>query len=52
MTMLHEQVILGCHFAGVDTKITGVGISVKSTGSVLFELFVSANYTANTSFYR
>lgn len=31
---LKNKVIAWCYFAGVDTKITNVGISVKSTGSV------------------
>ena len=31
-----NKVIARCCFAGVDTKITNVGISIKSTGFVFF----------------
>lgn len=40
-----------CHFAGVDTKITNVGISVKSTGLVHLYCFVSVNYKVEISLY-
>lgn len=37
-----------CYFAGVDTKITSVGISVKSTGLVYLFCFVSF-FSINTT---
>lgn len=40
-----NKVIAGCYFAGVDTKITNVGISVKSTGSVYLDCVVLLNHT-------
>lgn len=45
-----NKVIVWCYFAGVDTKITGVGISVKLTGLVYLYCVVSANCTVKTNF--
>lgn len=36
------------YFAGVDTKITNVGISVKSTGSVYLQCVVFVDDTVKT----